>query len=129
MKDSQKVDYLGFAETGLLVFVNVFLNIFGWCIGFTQNEEGEFTGMVPVRAKTRGYDEQVTLWSYEAVTKFMGREAFNIYQEVFSKEEKTDVHQEEPKPTEEARETPKEEAPVTDGAQEEGKKDETSEGI
>lgn len=45
-----------FRSTGLALFVNSFLHIFGWAIVFNVDENGKVAGVFPARVRFRGFD-------------------------------------------------------------------------
>lgn len=47
-----------FRQTGLLLFVNNFLHIFGWAIVFHYDENKNITQVIPARVKFRGFDNK-----------------------------------------------------------------------
>lgn len=56
-----------FRKTGLLLFVNQFLHIFGWAIVVdTDTDE-----MYPARVKFRGFDEKNTADAYIKLSEYM----------------------------------------------------------
>jgi hypothetical protein len=75
MVDGQAFEERGweeFRETGLSVFVNSFLHIFGWCI-VCELEEGSraVVRVFPAKTKARGFFEGVYDAAYEKVSKFI----------------------------------------------------------
>lgn len=48
-----------FRETGLCLFINQFLHIFGWVLCF-DIENGNIKNVFPARTKFRGFDNSVT---------------------------------------------------------------------
>lgn len=72
-----------FRDTGLLVFVNQFLHIFGWAIAVNVNEDGEVTEAYPVRTAFRGFSEDITDKAYEKVSYYMREHANEINNETF----------------------------------------------
>ncbi len=120
--------YEKFGSTGLLVFVNIFLNIFGWALSFVENDKKEILGIVPVRVKTRGFTEETNSIAYQQVTQLMGEEAFTLYKQVFSPQEEIDAQEEGSGSTnqEETRKTTEKEDPNPNSSgdtKEEGKKE------
>lgn len=69
-----------FRGTGLLLFVNTFLHIFGWSI--VLEVTGERIGAVyPARVKFRGFDEASTSKAYQNLSKFLIENAQKLKQE------------------------------------------------
>lgn len=61
-----------FRKTGLLLFVNQFLHIFGWSIVVeVLDTELKITRTYPARVKFRGFAEVSTTEAYKNVAKFM----------------------------------------------------------
>jgi hypothetical protein len=60
-----------FQETGLLLFVNQFLHIFGWSIIWEKDETNEIVSVYPARTKWRGFSEKNTDKAYSQVTKYL----------------------------------------------------------
>ena len=61
-----------FQSTGLLLFVNQFLHIFGWVIIVVQDEENSgLSFMYPARTKYRGFKEKYTDEAYKKVSEYM----------------------------------------------------------
>jgi len=51
-----------FRDTGLVVFINQLLHIFGWAIVFEMNDNGDINRVFPARVKFRGFSQDITLW-------------------------------------------------------------------
>jgi len=71
-----------FQETGLLLFINQFLHIFGWAICLEQNEDGSIGNVFPARTNYRGFGEASTDKAYKKITKFMLDNAKELNEEV-----------------------------------------------
>jgi len=75
-----------FQDTGLLLFINQFLHIFGWAvvIEITDNK----WSMYPARVKFRGFSEKSTTKAYKKLTQYMCDNHNELQKEVnFEKEE------------------------------------------
>jgi len=59
-----------FRETGLFVFINSFLHIFGWSI-VMEIDSGKILRVYPARVKFRGFDEKSTEKAYLHITEYM----------------------------------------------------------
>ena len=59
-----------FRETGLFVFLNTFLHIFGWAI-VMEIDNGKILRVYPARVKFRGFDEKSTEKAYLRITEYM----------------------------------------------------------
>jgi hypothetical protein len=65
-------DWKEFRETGLLLFVNQFLQIFGWSIFLeVDNETKEIVTVYPARTKWRGFPEEKIAMAYSQVTEYL----------------------------------------------------------
>jgi len=60
-----------FRNSGLLLFVNQFLHIFGWAITIEFDEKGNCVRMFPAYCSFRGFSENVTTKAYCNITKHM----------------------------------------------------------
>ena len=56
-----------FRETGLFLFVNQFLHIFGWCL-VMEIDEGEIKSVYPAKTKFRGFDVKSVSDAYNNIT-------------------------------------------------------------
>jgi hypothetical protein len=68
--DSQMVtrkEWKEFRETGLLLFINQILHVFGWTIVFELEGE-EVKAVYPARVKFRGFDAESVGESYKSIT-------------------------------------------------------------
>lgn len=59
-----------FRSTGLLLFVNQFLHIFGWAIVF-EIEDDNVVGVYPARVKFRGFDSGLVSNAYCDISEYM----------------------------------------------------------
>ena len=59
-----------FQSTGLLLFINTFLHIFGWCIVIECDDEGADRAY-PARTSWRGFSEDSMTRAYQKLTKKM----------------------------------------------------------
>jgi len=78
-----KKEWSEFRNTGLVVFINQMLHIFGWALVF-QMENDEIKSVYPARVKFRGFDNDSTSKAYEKITKFMLDNASELNDEVQS---------------------------------------------
>ena len=60
-----------FRETGLLLFVNSFLQIFGWTIVVEYGENNTVKEVYPVKTKFRGFTEEAVDKAYKDLTKYI----------------------------------------------------------
>lgn len=70
-----------FRETGLLWWINMILQTFGWAI-VVAKEDGEITQVFPARVKYRGFSEKDNTEGYEKVSKFLDNNATDLAKEV-----------------------------------------------
>ena len=65
-----KKEWSEFRSTGLVVFINQILHIFGWAIVF-EIENGEIKNVYPARVKFRGFNDRTTEEAYKKISQFM----------------------------------------------------------
>lgn len=71
-----------FRSTGLAMFVNQILHIFGYAIGFDVDEKTkEATRMIPLRVKFRGFSEDSINRNYEKLARYMKDHSEDLYKE------------------------------------------------
>lgn len=72
-----------FRGTGLLWFINMILQMFGWSIVVEVNSEQEHKvfDAYPVRTKFRGFEEQSISNGYKQVSKWMKDNGRKLYKE------------------------------------------------
>jgi hypothetical protein len=63
-------DWTEFRNTGLLLFVNSFLHIFGWAIVVDYGDDG-VAGCYPARVDFRGFEEESYAKAYQNLSQFM----------------------------------------------------------
>jgi hypothetical protein len=73
-----------FQSTGLLLFINMFLHIFGWAIVFECQQTCEPTVLrvYPARVKFRGFSHETTADAFVRLGKYMQDNATMLYKEV-----------------------------------------------
>lgn len=76
----EKKTWKEFCSTGLLLFVNSFLHIFGWAICM-EYEDGEIVNAYPSRCKYRGFDNEIVSSSYIKLSEWMKDNADVLYKE------------------------------------------------
>lgn len=79
-----KKTWTEFRSTGLLVFLNTFLHIFGWAIVVEFDEDGNET-VYPARTTFRGFSEETQTKAYKKISEYM-----NINSETLLNEIETD---------------------------------------
>ncbi|KAK2618639.1 hypothetical protein CFV95_018895 [Leptospira interrogans] len=73
-----------FQSTGLLLFVNNFLHIFGWALVFECDGE-KVISVYPARIKYRGFSEIATEEAFKKVTKYLSSSIKELKKEVMTK--------------------------------------------
>jgi hypothetical protein len=71
-----------FRKTGLLLFINQFLHIFGWAIVCQTDSLGVVTHAYPARVKFRGFDNTDTIEAYEKIANFMSENYEQLLKDV-----------------------------------------------
>jgi len=75
-----KKDWKEFRDTGLLLIVNQFLHIFGWCIVVVIDDD-KVKACFPARTKYRGFDEKSTSEAYVKISEYMSENAKELEEE------------------------------------------------
>ena len=65
-----KRDWCEFKETGLLLFINQILHVFGWAICY-EIDEDNICNVYPARVKFRGFDNKNVSESYKNITEYL----------------------------------------------------------
>lgn len=79
----KKKEWSEFRKTGLLVFVNSFLHIFGWCI-VLEIDEDQIIDVYPARTGFRGFDTDTTSKSYISLSNYIKDNIDDIVKEAES---------------------------------------------
>ena len=67
-----KKEWSEFRETGLLLFINQILHVFGWAIVFEiDDEDKSIKSVFPARVKFRGFGENNVADSYKKISKYL----------------------------------------------------------
>ena len=66
----RKYDWTAFRKTGLLLFINQILHVFGWAIVFEMDGE-EVRSVYPARVRYRGFDSDSVSESYQKITEYL----------------------------------------------------------
>ncbi len=61
-----------FRETGLLVFVNVFLQIFGWSLVIELSDKGKVESVYPKRVTYNGFPENTMTNAFLKIKNYIG---------------------------------------------------------
>ena len=75
-----KKSWSEFRETGLLLFINQILHVFGWSIVF-EIEDDEVKGVYPARVGFRGFDNEDVSESYLKISKFLDKNSAELLKE------------------------------------------------
>jgi len=70
-----------FRSTGLLLFVNQILHVFGWAIVVFTDKDTELSFMYPARVKFRGFDDKSTSEAYLKMSEYMKENADQLLKE------------------------------------------------
>lgn len=68
-KTIERISWQKLRDTGLLVFVNSFLHIFGMAICVEVGDDGKISDAYPARCRFRGFDEDTNTKAYEKLTR------------------------------------------------------------
>lgn len=72
-----KKDWNEFRKSGLLLFINQILHVFGWAIVFefeaydSETDEGIIKDVYPARVKFRGFDHKSVSKAYIKISEYM----------------------------------------------------------
>lgn len=75
-----KKDWSEFKDTGLLMFINQILHVFGWSIVF-EMVENNVTDVYPARVKFRGFDNETVSKSYIKISEYLNENIGEILKE------------------------------------------------
>lgn len=70
-----------FQHSGFLLFVNLFLQVFGWSIVMTVDDNGLVRNVYPARTRWRGFDPEELSKAYVRVSEFMFENAKKLLAE------------------------------------------------
>lgn len=71
MKMIERKTWEEFRSTGLFLFINHFLQIFGWSICLDFDDNGNIIDCFPARSKFRGFSEDVETKAFKNITNYM----------------------------------------------------------
>lgn len=67
-----KSNWKEFQDSGLLLFINQMLHLFGWAIVFEQDQRTkDITDVYPAKVKWKGFDHADVYESYAKITKHL----------------------------------------------------------
>lgn len=75
-----KKEWSEFRGTGLLLYVNQILHVFGWAIVFDMDGD-EIKSVYPARVKFRGFDSKSVSNAYQKISKYMKDNASELLEE------------------------------------------------
>lgn len=78
-----KKEWSEFRNTGLLLFINQILHVFGWSIVFDM-DKNEVKSVYPARVKFRGFDNESVSKSYQKISEYMKNNASELLDETNS---------------------------------------------
>ena len=78
-----KKEWSEFRSTGLLLFINRILHVFGWAIVFDTDGD-EVKSVYPARVKFRGFDNDSVSKSYQKISEYMKDNASELSDEANS---------------------------------------------
>ena len=81
MKTAEIKTWAEFCSTGLLLFINSFLQIFGWSIGFEVDDDGNIKDVYPLRSAFRGFAESDVDNAYAKLADYVADNAVRIKDE------------------------------------------------
>ena len=81
VKMVEKKTWDEFRATGLPVFINGLLHIFGWAICFDIDDKGKCIGAYMARVRYRGWDEQSQEDAHIKLAKYMVENAEQLKKE------------------------------------------------
>jgi ribulose bisphosphate carboxylase small subunit len=70
-----------FRETGLFLFVNHFLHMFGWAIVIEYDDEKNVKDVYPARVKFRGFSEESENRAFKRLSKYMAEHGNELLDE------------------------------------------------
>ena len=69
----RKSTWFEFQNYGLLLFVNLFLHIFGWAIVIAKDDSGNVVSVYPARTKFRGFPEESMTKAYIKLSEYISK--------------------------------------------------------
>lgn len=73
-----------FRFTGLLLFINQILHVFGWAIIFQIDEHDDLTEVYPARVKFRGFEGEAVTNAYRKMTDYLSDNIHELKEEAAS---------------------------------------------
>lgn len=67
----QKKSWKEFIDSGLVLYINQILQVFGWSIAYDVDSEGNIIDVFPVRSKFRGFESHSVSKSYRKITNYL----------------------------------------------------------
>jgi hypothetical protein len=76
----EKKSWEEFRATGLFLFINNFLHIFGWCI-VIELDNNKLVNVYPARTSLRGFSAESTTKAYIAISEYMNKTSETLLNE------------------------------------------------
>ena len=77
-----KKNWSEFRNTGLLLFINQILHVFGWAIVIEFEDDSDtIIDVYPARVKYRGFQEKLVSKSYKNISKYLRDNSDTLYKE------------------------------------------------
>jgi len=70
-----------FRNTGLVLFINQILHVFGWALTFETDEKGNAIRCYPGRVKFRGFSNDLVDINYKKIAKYMHENSKELMKE------------------------------------------------
>lgn len=70
-----------FRETGLLLYINQILHVFGWAITVELDEKGNTINVYPARVKYRGFNINSVSKSYLKISNYLKKNIDDLVDE------------------------------------------------
>jgi hypothetical protein len=85
-KNIQRLNWKEFQDTGLLLFINQILHIFGLCIVIEFDDQGNQIDAYPARTKFRGFSVDRQAIAYSKLARYVVKNAEMLQKETDSEE-------------------------------------------
>lgn len=84
----EKKTWQDFQKTGLLMFINEFLHIFGWAIVFEYDKNiGFVKDVYPARVKFRGFGDKSQTMAYQKLTTYLENNINRLKKEAYEEDD------------------------------------------
>lgn len=75
-----KKEWSEFRSTGLLLFINQILHVFGWAIVF-EIDDDKVVSVYPARVKFRGFNNEDVSETYQKISEYMNENSSDLLKE------------------------------------------------